>query len=370
VIVATAQSGFGSCVQEVAPVASRISPSQAGRRRFLIADAVLEVVSHYPPLLEEFEARYGDCAVAQIPEELAVIRCTGIRVEGSSFLSLHFEGRSLPEPFETALTPYRMLRHLQSNLVNDRPQLGWRAIVKAGAGEAILLAGDRERLLINLDEAPPELLTDCVIGVVQGAQTSVSFLHAASFGIGDRGALLIGKSYGGKSTTVLALAQRGHSFLGDDMAAVRLPDRQLIPFPKSAGLRDGPLARAIEAQARTFRQVPATGLDGVRRKLVRVGDMFPSSGSGVLPLQFAFVLDGFATKASVKRYCPDLRDVDRLKSTVSENAPGWGVSPGRDLMKFLKVVDILSQAQCYLLRLGPPEDSVALIEQAMEATCS
>ena len=148
------------------------------------------------------------------------------------------------------------------------------------------------------------------------------------------------------------------------------PDRQLIPFPKSAGLRDGPFARAIEAQACPFRHVPATGLDGVPRKLVRVGDMFPSSGSGVLPLQFAFVLDGFATQASVTRYRPDLRDVDRLKSTVSENAPGWGVSPGRDLLKFLKVVDILSQARCYLLKLGPPEDSAALIEQAMGATCS
>ena len=134
---------------------------------------------------------------------------------------------------------------------------------------------------------------DWIVCVAQSVQTGMLFLHAGSVGVGGAAALLIAPTGGGKSTTALAVAQRGHAFLGDDVAAVRLATRELLPFPRSAGLREGPLAASLErpgpAPAATCGPPTATASSG---RCVRVSDLFPGSVSGPLPLRFAFVLDG------------------------------------------------------------------------------
>src|SRR6185295_7685019 len=101
-----------------------------------------------------------------------------------------------------------------------------------------------------------------------------------------------------------------------------------------------------------------------------IGDLFPSASGSALPLRFAFVLDGFAESAAVAPFQPGIADAHSLKAVVSESIPSWGLSPGRDLMKFLTVVNLLSDIHCYRIKLGSPEASAAAIEDLMEATCS
>jgi hypothetical protein len=190
-------------------------------------------------------------------------------------------------------------------------------------------------------------------------------------GVAGSGALLIGRTGGGKSTTTLALAWRGHAFLGDDVAAVRLATRELLPFPRSAGLRDGPLARSLERQVRACRHMLATSRHGIGRTLVRVSDLFPWSVSGPLPLRFAFVLDGFAERATISDFRPGLEELKRLQSVATDTSAAWGLSPGRDLMLFLSVVNLLSGLRCHLVQLGSPEETASVIEAVMmEGACT
>lgn len=339
----------------------------AGALRLRIADVDLEIASGHAPFLEELEGRYGDC-IAVAPTAPTTLRCSVGRSSSGTFLALEFSGPAMPDPFESALTPFRMLRHLGGEVVHDLPQPGWRALVRRGEPDDILLAGDRTHLLVRLEEMTRDLAVDCLIAVALGAQPAILFLHAASFAIAGRGALLVGPGKSGKSSTVLALASRGHGFLGDDLAAVRCASAELLPFPKSAGLRESRQASEIEARARAFRAMPGTGLDGIPRKYVRVGDMFPASAGSACRLECVFIVDGFAPAAAITPYEPDLRDIQRLRAVVSENVPGWGDSPGGDLMRFLRVTELLARARCYLLKLGALDESATLIENAMGNT--
>jgi hypothetical protein len=216
---------------------------------------------------------------------------------------------------------------------------------------------------VDLDER--EFAVHCIVGVVQSLQAGVLFVHAASVGVAGVGALLIGSSGGGKSTIALTLARRGHLFLGDDVAAVRRATGEVIPFPRSAGLREGPVARALEERVRASRHVTAAGRHGTFRTLVRVSDLFPASVSGPLPLRFAFLLDGFADRAAITAYRPQVEDAMRLRPLALR-----GISPGRDLMSLLVVIDLLSRLRCYLVQLGSPEETATLVEAAMEESCS
>lgn len=340
------------------------SPRSVNRPlRLRLAEIDLEVVSDDTSFLEELEGRYADC-VTRDTGVGGTIRCTVSRPK-DGYLSFEFSGRQVHDPLDSALTPFRIVRSLRGKLLADCPHPGWRAFARDGNPDDILIAGDRTRLLLRLDDFTRERVTECLIAVALSVQTDIMFLHAASFAIDGRGALLIGPSMGGKSSTVLALASRGHGFLGDDVAAIRWGPGELLPFPKSAGIRAGHITGEIEARAKAFRSVPGTGLDGVPRRYASVADMFPGASTGGVPLEFVFVLDGFAARSEISDYRPSLQDVMRLKSTVTESVAGWGVSAGGDLMRFLRITDLFRRGRCYLLKLGSLDESVTLIERAM-----
>jgi len=368
VVASLAKDWWKSAQSLVGEAAGQVQQS-ARIAWFRIGDACLEVVSDYQPLLDTLEAHYGDCRLNQLPLGLASIRCTVGYFHDVSLLWLSFQGACVRATIDASLTPFRMLRHLQCDVETLDGVAGWRLFVRAGTSSLTLAAGEDSNLLINLNEAPLEVVTDCIIGVVQSAQPGVLFLHAASVGVAGVGALLIGESHRGKSTMALTFARRGHAFLGDDVAAVRLATREVLAFPKSAGLRDGPLARPLDAQLQGGRHMPVIGADGVLRTMVRVGDLYPVSTSGPLPLRYAFLLDGFAECAAFREFRPGLGNLTTLRAVVSETLPSWGLSPGRDLLRFLIVVNLLSALRCYLVDLGSPDDSAALIEEAMEKTC-
>jgi len=349
-------------VAQPAPLAS------ARLLRLRIAAITLDISTDHAPLLDELEGRYGDCledSHAGTPD----LRCSAELQNDGSFLQLTFAGPTFGEPFDSALTPFRMLRHLRGEVVNHVSRPGYRALVRDGDPDDVLLAGDATRLLIRLEESTRDLAVDCLVAVALGAQPDLLFLHAASFAIDGRGGLLVGQGKSGKSTTVLALATRGHDFLGDDLAAVRVATAELLPFPKSAGMREGHYSSEIEERAKgPLRAMSAMGLDGVPRKYVRVGDMLQGAAGAVRPLRSVFILDGFADGARIAPYSPSLRDVQKLRAVVSENVPGWGNSAGTDLVRFLRVNELLGRLRCYLLVLGPLDDSAKLIEQAMRDT--
>lgn len=350
--------------------AAEWQPRSPSRAWFRFGDAFLEVVSDHQPLLDELDAFYGDCGISEPPPDGFRIRCTASLFPGQPLLSLSFDGPRQPDLIEAARSPYRFRRR-QYYVEAPGPAPGWRLLVNRDAGDRLLVATNGRVGLVNLEEAPAEFVVDLVVCAVQSVQAGVLFLHAASVGVGKSGALLIAPTNGGKSTTALAVARRGHAFLGDDVAAVRLATRELLPFPRSAGLREGPLARSLEKQVRACRHLRASNRHGIFRTLVRVSDLFPWSIGGPLPLRFAFVLDGLADRAKISAFRPGLGELPRLQSVVTDTSASWGLSPGRDLMLFLSVVELLSGLRCHLVQRGSPEETARVIETVMmEGACT
>jgi hypothetical protein len=345
-------------------------PQSATTARFRVADGFLEVVSDYQPLLDELDAIYGDFAVSGPVEADSSTRCTAAKLPGLPALAVAFEAPRAVDLVGAAHSPYRFRRR-PDYVETPGPLPGWRLLVNERAPDRLLLAATGRQAVVNLEEAPQESVADWIFCVAQSVQTGVLFLHAGTIGVRGSGALIIAPTGGGKSTTTLAVARRGHAFLGDDVAAVRLATREALPFPRSAGLREGSLARALEQQVRGCRHLRATNRFGIERTLVRVSDLFPGSISGPLPLRFAFVLDALADRAAITEFHPGLEERRRLQCMVTDTSAAWGLSPGRDLVLFLRVVNLLAGLRCYLVQRGSPEETAELIESVMmEGVCT
>jgi hypothetical protein len=339
-------------------------PRPSARAWLRVADVTLEFACDHQPLLDELEAIYGDFRVPGPPPGGSDIRCCATRVPGLPLLALTFEAAQLPDLIEVASNPSRFRRR-PDYVEAPGPFPPWRALVSVETSERFFLIANRRQALVNLDEAPPESVSDLIVCAAQSIQPHVRFLHAGTVGIGGVGALLIAPSGGGKSTTALAVARRGHAFLGDDVAAVRVDAREVLPFPRAAGLRDGPLARSLEPQVRACRPLRVRQRSGAERTLVRVSDLFPWSVSGPLPLRFAFVLDALAEQATLEDFRPGLDERARLQCIATDTSTAWAVSPGRDLMLLLSVVSLLSGLRCHLVHRGTPDATAGLIEAAM-----
>src|SRR5262245_39692145 len=336
---------------------------------FRLGDLCLQLGPSRGAFVDGFAAQWADCVVTGPAAALRTIRCTARLLEAPSLLVLSFAGSDLPDPLDASATPVRMLRHLGHFALHSGPAPGWRMLVDRDVSRRMLAAGNSSRLVVALDEAPPDFAADALIAVVQGAQPQLQFMHAASFGIGGVGALLIGAGQAGKSTTVLALGARGHTIFGDDVAAIRLRGCELLPFRKRLSLRPGRYVASLDSRLRSVPQARVVDPSGIERTLVRISALFATAPPESLPLRFAFVLDGFAAQPQLMPFRPDAGALKQLRGVVSESVPAWGLSPGRDLMKFLNVADVLSKLACHRVRLGTPEASAAAIESMMEATC-
>lgn len=334
---------------------------------FQLGGASLELRSNSAALVEEFLVFYGDCTIDRPEPDAFRIGCTAWRELGTESLTLQFTGSHLPHPVDAMLGFFQVIREKQ---YAEQPcrQAGWRQIRRDDGAQ--FLASDGADARISMAVADYELVVNCIVTMVQCAQPGVLFVHSGSVGIAGRGALIIGGTGGGKSTLALTLAIRGHRFLGDDVAAVRLATRELLPFPKSAGLRDGPVADELGPRIEPGRYRVAPARDGRIRTLLRVRDFFPWNSTAPVPLTYAFVLGPRSDRARLRPFEPHLGELDHLKSMVIEAVPSWGASPGRDLMKFLTVIDLLSGLRCYLLESGTPHDSARVIEEAMEEACT
>jgi len=70
-------------------------------------------------------------------------------------------------------------------------------------------------------------------------------LHGGAVAHGDEGIIVAGPAFAGKSTLVLELVKRGHTFLSDDAAPIDRATGRLLPFPRAVGIRKGPSSPAL-----------------------------------------------------------------------------------------------------------------------------
>ena len=326
---------------------------------YRVGDAFLQVSSDYRPLVDALAVQYGESPLVE--PGLPLLRCNATLLPGSSLLLLTFEGQPIPSFADVARRLFWTIRGFQCYVEAPCALPRWRMVVNAERAGRMLLACSDDTVVVDVDEAPNLFVVKCLLDVMSSVQPGVLFLRGASVGVHGSGALFIGPSRHGKSTTALSLSSRGHVYFGDDMAALRLPQRHLIPLRACVALRDGPLDDALGDTIEACGYALDVDPDGSSRKLVRVADLFPAANAGPVPLRFAFFLNGFADEPRLTRYEPGLYDVGRLHYVLDSHE----TTPGAQLMKFLEVLDALSDVQCYLLEVGPPEETAIMIEGVM-----
>lgn len=350
-----------------AALSAALAQSAAARVCYRFGDGVLEIASDSPALTRELEDRYGECAVRGTAGGASPsVRCS-VRSCGEGRLALvRFNEPASVDAFGVALT---LLEHPAAHpLFAERASGadGWRIIACASTGIPVLAARGTEAL-VDCKRSPRGFLVDLIVNPVLAAQRELLFVHAASVGIRGAGILLIGPSGSGKTTTSLTLASRGHTYFGDDMAALRAASAELVAFRRTASLRPGPHALALARHVETGRWDPPHA-DGIRRLRLCVADLFPAAAAAPLPLRLALVLRRFAAAPAVEPFAPTLEALGASSPLALNNALwlAWGTTPQRRLLQFMLFVRMLTRVRCAWLDVGAPDATADLIETLTE----
>jgi len=160
----------------------------------------------------------------------------------------------------------------------------------------------------------------------------------------------------------LALAARGHGFLGDEIAGIRRDGGDVAPFRRAASIRRGPQAASVTEyleRAQPGRVVTSDGTDRVRLPVSRI---FPGARPRPVRLTHAFFLESAAQRPRAERFDFAMRDVARL-------SPMHGTLRGESGGEILAFLNSFRPVLCYsLARGGTPDETAELIEQIVEGT--
>jgi hypothetical protein len=180
------------------------------------------------------------------------------------------------------------------------------------------------------------------------------FFHASALGIFGEGTIFVGPAGGGKSTTSLTLAARGHNFLSDEIAAY-VPERgELIPFRRPVGIKRGPRSSAVE---RVLAPEVAERIerDGFAR--VDIGQLFAVEEPKAVPLRRLVFLRGFAERPSIRRITPGRAELVELQPLMSSFLNS---SHSRRIFELTR---LLSGGKVYQLNPGDPDATAEHVEE-------
>jgi hypothetical protein len=328
-------------------------PAARRRARFALADVALEVDADDPSLLDELASVLGrprddglDGAVHARFE--ARVRARG-GPAGFGHLKLGPAGGG-PDELMFGL---------------GYPDFPFERVDGASAWTSLAFRGESKPMFALRGE-------DCLFALVAGWQKAVAllllqrlmrlrrdaiFFHAASVAVDGAGALLVGPKGAGKSTLALALATRGHGFLGDEHACYVPARGELVPFRRPVGVKPGPRAGSTQAA------LGRAGRDPEREGMIRVPveDLLPACASGPVPLRAVVFLGGFADAPRLTRLAPGRDEVAALQPVGSSFANAANTE------RVFQLVRMLSRSRVFRLRAGSPDDTAALVEEGLRA---
>jgi hypothetical protein len=325
-----------------------------------IGDGYLGIHSEDEPLRERFRELYAECAVPDPSRpDLPRVLCQVRHIADTALVT--FED---PDPldlieFTVALFGERGYAERKSSVD------GWRFL---GAttdppedGPTFAFSGPH--VLVDRRFQWQSLLGNLALNRLLRRQHDLLFFHAASASVGGDGIMLMGPKGSGKTTLSLALAERGHGFLGDEIAGVRDSSMKLIPMRRSVSIREGPRPWAVDAlvQRGGGSLRPEQFPDGSRRLRGEVATLFPTAGHSEARVGAIIFLRRFSDAPRAESLAPGR---EHLSLLTPLGCTLWGVPRA---IRIMQMVRLMSGARCFFLDIGSPEDTTDLLEGLVEA---
>lgn len=310
-------------------------------------------------LRDRFRTVFPECSVPESEVGAPRVLCSVDPTAAPGLTTVHFDD---PQELDAArfVTVLFADRHY-----HIEAQAGeWTLVGSDAPGAAAGIAMRGPSAVVAADTPWQPLIGNVALNRVLRLQRDVVFLHAGAVAIGGQGVLLTGPKHSGKTSMSAALAARGHSFLGDELSAIRLSDRTMVPFRRTLSFREGPMAASVRAALdRVQDPVREVYPDGTPRTRVSAAALFPGNEPAEAPLRAIFVLRSFVRQTRIERFTPTPADTGVLAPFVSSL---WGLPPG---LRAMKLAALLAGSACYHLDAGDPESAAAAIEEILEDGC-
>jgi hypothetical protein len=333
---------------------------------YQLGDTRLQMDVDDPVLLTGFAPRYGDCAVVpSAGADVPAVRCTMRRSLDPPFVVLTFHEGAPPDAAAAAYSLLRPTHAVGPFRVWDSPLPGWRL---AGGATGPVLAACDAQVLFHRKLIPAEFLAEYLVGITLAAQPWMLPIHGASLQIGEAGAVLVGASHSGKTTTSLHLAARGHTLLGDEIALIRLATSEVVPFRRAVNPRPGRYGQELAATLRLSDDGDGSAASPQWARPHRITELFPDRPARPAPVRAIFFLAGFADRASLEPFqlTLDRADVISWITTPEIAYCSWGLVPARRAFRLLVLKQLIARIPCWLVKAGPPRDTAELIERTVE----
>lgn len=321
---------------------------------FRLVDVVLHVMADDREFLEEFSSVFGGDGLPSREGSPKATFHASVSVKSPElpdYGRLKVSGDQLPDPaaflLETA-SPTVPIRRLET------PWLGETALgIGLDPEPALRFRGDE--CLFRLSGRWRRILAHFLFLRLMRLREDALFFHAASLGVRGTGVLLVGPKGSGKSTLSLALAARGHNFLGDETACYLPASGDLLPFRRPVGIKPGPQATAVvDALARGDYSADK---DGVRR--VEVEALIPGAKAEPVALGAVVFLQGFRASSALSRLEAGREELSLLQPlpTSLGNRPAT--------QRVFEMVRLLSRVRAYRLLVGDPDETAKLVEESL-----
>jgi len=241
------------------------------------------------------------------------------------------------------------------------PVNGWRIYAHSMQPSNPLLATLGGKLILSKQLPWQLLIGHYFVHHVMHLQPEMLFLHGATIAIHSRGLFIGGDKGAGKSTLALALAARGHGFLGDEIGAVHEESGNCHPFRRAVSVRVGPQDHQVNSYFADAALDRETLSDGSTRTRVRMSDIFPNSPASITPLTCAIFLCGFADFPQVERF-------DFSRCDLAMLGPLYAMFSGRAIgQRAFALLKLFTGVRCFKVWPGDSPDRTAdLIENIME----
>lgn len=327
---------------------------------YAVADGVLGLCSEDGALRQRWSEIYGDCRSSPPAGDLPVLRCHIFLPPAAPQCSVvrFQDGEPLDAvEFNLKVLPDRRLREVES------PLLSWRMLAREESPDVPFAASQGDFLIFDRGQPWEAMIAHYALHRALRLQKDIMVFHASSARVNGSGVLMVGPKKSGKTTVSMALAARGHGFLGDEFAAVRRSTHEVVPFRRAVSMRAGTCPPAVEEFVKKKKLQPELYPDGSTRIRANMSEIFPgTAAAGPAPVRNIFFLRGFAEQPCAEKFIPA---PEHIRLLTPQGSTLWNQPPGRTV---ISLMNLLKSASCHYLDLGgTPLQSAQLVESVMEA---